>query len=95
MARYDRKRVVKESLLERAIATAIEMADARRMLIAAILSMQSDTQFSEDFLSDLKGNDRQAVYLFAHLLAGRRVKSKKSLRLTCPSFEMKNFCMSR
>lgn len=72
MARYDRKRVVKESLLERAIATAIEMADARRMLIAAILSRQSDTQFSDDFLSDLTGSDRQAVSLFSDLLAGRR-----------------------
>jgi len=72
MGRYDRKRIVKESLLERAIATAIEMTDARRMLVSAILSRQSEPQVPPSLIDDLKENDLQAIRLFAHLMAGRR-----------------------
>jgi hypothetical protein len=36
--RYDRTRLIKESLLERLISATIDMADARRMLLAAMLS---------------------------------------------------------
>ncbi len=38
MSRYDRQRVLKESLLERIISTAVETSDARRMLLAALHS---------------------------------------------------------
>jgi len=72
MGRYDRKRVVKESLLERAIGTAIEMTDARRMLVSAILSHQSEPHVPVDLIDDLTENDLQAIKLFAHLMAGRR-----------------------
>jgi hypothetical protein len=72
MSRYDRKRVVKESLLERAIATAIEMADARRMLVAAILSRHDEQRVASALTEDMSAKDRQAVKLFACLMAGRR-----------------------
>ncbi len=72
MGRYDRKRVVKESLLERAIATALEMADARRMLVAAILSRRPEPNVPDELVDDMNDNDRRAVKLFACLIAGRR-----------------------
>ncbi len=72
MGRYDRKRVVKESLLERAIATAIEMTDARRMLLATLLSRQEEPNVPENLVDDLSDTDLQAIRLFAHLKAGRR-----------------------
>ncbi len=72
MARYDRKRVVKESLLERAIATALEMADARRMLVATILSRRPEPNVPDELVDDMNDNDRRAVKLFACLMAGRR-----------------------
>jgi hypothetical protein len=72
MSQYDRKRVVKESLLERAIATAIEMSDARRMLVAAMLSRQEGSEIPADLVDELSDNDAQAVQLFAYLLSGQR-----------------------
>jgi len=72
MSQYDRKRVVKESLLERAISTAIEMSDARRMLVAAMLSRQQGTDIPADLVDELSDNDAQAVRLFAYLLSGQR-----------------------
>ncbi len=72
MGRYDRKRVVKESLLERSIGTAIEMTDARRMLVSAILSRQAEPQVPPDLIDDLTDNDMHAIKLFSHLKAGRR-----------------------
>jgi hypothetical protein len=72
MSRYDRKRVVKESLLERAIATTLEMADARRMLVATIVSRRDELVVPEELVDDMNENDRRTVKLFACLMAGRR-----------------------
>ncbi len=42
MARYDRKRVLKEMLLEKAIGAAVETADASRMLLSTLLAQAQD-----------------------------------------------------
>lgn len=72
MARYDRKRVLKEALLERVIATAIDVSDSRRLLLSAILShCDSPDRFAQQ-LEQLPHDDAIAVRLFSHLMAGRR-----------------------
>ncbi len=81
MSQYDRKRIVKETLLERAISTAIEMSDARRMLVAAILSRKAKSQISRRMVDDLSNNDRQAVKLYSHLMAGRRCEVEEEIRI--------------
>ena len=75
MARYDRKRLIKESLLERAIQAAIEIADSRRMLLAAIMAINPSREKARELLrTDLEGNDWEVVELFSSLLAGERDK---------------------
>ncbi|MEM8735065.1 MAG: hypothetical protein AAGG44_12620, partial [Planctomycetota bacterium] len=74
MARYDRQRLVKESLLERIIATAVETADARRLLLAnlAALSHTGDGAASESVqqLKELPEDDRLAIEIVGSLLYG-------------------------
>jgi hypothetical protein len=75
MARYDRKRVMKESLLERVIQSALEIADARRMLLAAIFVFQPDRDISDALrCKDLSENDWETVELYASLLDGNLEK---------------------
>lgn len=70
MSLYDRQRLVKESLLERIISTALETADARRMLLATLhaCGQVGDSLVAE--LKDLPEDDRSAVEIFGSLLHG-------------------------
>ncbi|WP_425615009.1 hypothetical protein NA78x_004897 [Anatilimnocola sp. NA78] len=43
MVEYDRRRMIKESLLERVVSTSVEMADAARLLIAAQNALNHNT----------------------------------------------------
>lgn len=74
MSRYDRQRLVKESLLERIITAAVETADARRMLLAN-LAVSGDKHASlEKELKTLPEDDRLAIELVGHLLHGEQPK---------------------
>lgn len=42
MVEYDRRRMIKESLLERVVSTSVEMADAARLLLAARAALNED-----------------------------------------------------
>ncbi len=78
MSLYDRQRLVKESLLERIISTALETADARRMLLA---TLQACGQVSESLATELKGlpeDDRSAVEIFGSLLHGNFAQVEKN-----------------
>ncbi|MCI0357452.1 MAG: hypothetical protein L0211_03080 [Planctomycetaceae bacterium] len=60
---YDRRRMTKESLLERVIATSVEMADATRLLQAAVALLQDCPEHGEP------GGERQlTIAIFAALL---------------------------
>lgn len=59
MVEYDRRRVVKESLLERIIATNVEVADAVRLLLAAVDAI-SPRSASEELLPDSVEEDQEA-----------------------------------
>ena len=72
MAQYDRRRLIKESLLEEAISTAVETSDARRMLLASLRTQYDQDSISEELLRDLPEEDVLAVNLYAHLLSDHR-----------------------
>ena len=78
MAKYDRKRVVKESLMERILAAAVETADAGRLLIGAILSSEDDGKCVASTLQKLPRDERLTVELFGNLMAGRRSQVEDS-----------------
>ncbi len=78
MSLYDRQRLVKESLLERIISTALETADARRMLLA---TLQACGQVSDSLVAELKElpeDDRSAVEIFGSLLHGDFAQVEKN-----------------
>ena len=72
MARYDRQRVIKESLMERILAAAVETADAGRMLIGASLAHTDDLASCQPLLAGLPKDEILTVELFGDLMAGRR-----------------------
>ena len=68
MRSYDRCRVLRDSLMERIIGTAVEMSDARRLIDGAILSLTDDP---DTWLSDaeLAEDDLHAIRLFGAIIA--------------------------
>ncbi|WP_164102770.1 hypothetical protein [Candidatus Laterigemmans baculatus] len=70
MTRYDRRRLVRDALIERIIAAAVDMSDARRLL-AGVLSAEAVDRAAADAVVDAMGeDDRRAVRLYAALIAG-------------------------
>jgi hypothetical protein len=61
MVEYDRRRVVKESLLERIIATSVEAADAMRLLLSAVDSLEYFDESREETVSRLDADQQAAV----------------------------------
>ena len=78
MARYDRQRVIKESLMERILASAVETADAGRMLIGAILAHTDDRPSCQALLDGLPKDEVLTVELFGDLMAARRSRIEEA-----------------
>ncbi|MEO1618094.1 MAG: hypothetical protein AAFV88_19730, partial [Planctomycetota bacterium] len=81
MRDYDRLRVLRDSLMERIIGTAVEMSDARRLICGAIMSHhEKHEQFPQKRIEDgedlnhghdeMSEDDIQAVKLYASLISG-------------------------
>lgn len=70
MSRYDRQRVLKESLLERIISIAVETSDARRMLLAVLHSSGGASNDALNAISSLPDDDRLSIEIFGYLLKG-------------------------
>jgi hypothetical protein len=82
MRDYDKSRVLRDSLMERIIGTAVEMSDARRLICGAIIahvgchdSLHADASTdqvatAEAGLDEMSADDVQAVKLYASLIAG-------------------------
>lgn len=68
MRSYDRRRVLRDSLMERIIGTAVEMSDSRRLINGALLALSEDASHA---LGDeeLAEDDCQAVRMFGALIA--------------------------
>ncbi|GAB5406375.1 MAG: hypothetical protein Aurels2KO_46060 [Aureliella sp.] len=74
MSRYDRQRLVKESLIERIISTAVETADARRMLLANVAVLGDGNESIAAEMQSLPDDDRLSIELVGHLLHGDHEK---------------------
>ena len=70
MSRYDRQRLVKESLLERVIAAAIETADARRLLLSNLAAVDGAIESTHKKLDEIPEDDRIAIEILGDLLYG-------------------------
>ncbi|KAA5545155.1 hypothetical protein FYK55_05635 [Roseiconus nitratireducens] len=80
MRDYDRSRVLRDSLMERIIGTAVEMSDARRLICGTIIahlrrhpSLQDGTGANAEAvagLDEMFQDDLQAVRLYASLIVG-------------------------
>ncbi len=81
MRSYDRHRVLRDSLMERIIGTAVEMSDSRRLVCGALLAHQKATSHgiagnssagdsSQQHIEAMAAEDLQAVQMFAALIAG-------------------------
>ena len=71
MSRYDRQRLIKESLLERIIAAAVETADARRLLLANLAAAHGAIDSITKELDEIPEDDRIAIEILGNLLYGR------------------------
>jgi hypothetical protein len=76
MNRYDRQRMLRDSLLERAIVTAVEMSDTRRLLVSVLMS-RSCQESERDLCQGLANDDCHCVALTAALLSGESVKARQ------------------
>lgn len=81
MRLYDRRRMVRDSLLERVIGTAVEMADARRLISAVAIAAArqhrvANTEIDESLLA-MDADDSAAVSMFAALLPGDREAARQ------------------
>ena len=79
MSRYDRQRVLKESLLERIISTAVETSDARRMLLAALHSSGQASHDALNAISSLSDDDRLSIEIFGYLLKGDHAEVERHM----------------
>ena len=73
MRSYDRSRVIRDSLMERIINTAVEMSDARRLICGALLTLDSKNTSVPPGGGDgeeMAEDDEHAVQMFAALIAG-------------------------
>jgi hypothetical protein len=77
LVEYDRRRMTKESLLERIVTTSVETADASRMLQAAIVAI--DTAAGAASQVEGSGETERMVALFARLLK----RDTRGLRGAC------------
>ena len=79
MRLYDRRRLTRDSLLERVIATTVEVSDARRIITGVLIAEQSrhaanepetTTATGDDPASLMMADDASAVRMFAALISG-------------------------
>lgn len=78
LARYDRLRLIKESLLDQIITTAVETADARRLLLANLHGCSDDSEAIVRQMSTLSDDERLAVETMGALLYGNRERVEQT-----------------
>ncbi len=77
MRSYDRRRVLRDSLMERIIGTAVEMADARRLISGAIDAIADGSDIAVENADEaMVDDDAQAVKMYAALIAADQDKAR-------------------
>jgi hypothetical protein len=94
MRNYDRSRVVRDSLMERIIGTAVEMSDSRRLICGALLAHQNAGHcVPEDVMCDVQEmaeDDVGAVHMYGALIAGDADEARKLFPSFLDSLRDKN-----
>lgn len=70
MRLYDRRRTTRDALLERIIATAVEVADARRLLVSLRLAAEPAPSATETLSGPWTDDDRQTIAMIVALRRG-------------------------
>ncbi|MFK8114831.1 MAG: hypothetical protein AB8B91_21700 [Rubripirellula sp.] len=68
MRSYDKRRVLRDSLMERVIATAVEMSDSRRLVSGTLMAMPHGESKID---SEMAADDARAVQMFGALIANQ------------------------
>ncbi len=76
MRSYDRRRVLRDSLMERIIGTAVEMSDSRRLISGALLALPGEN-LTDDSDLEMAEDDSHAVRMFGALIAGDTPRVKQ------------------
>jgi hypothetical protein len=90
MSRYDRRRLVRDALLERVIATCVDMSDARRLLTGVILAESPAAEATADLVASLGEDDGRAVRLFAALFANDKAAVADHFSALLSAIQSKN-----
>ncbi|MBX3423321.1 MAG: hypothetical protein KF752_17315 [Pirellulaceae bacterium] len=90
MTRYDRTRLIKESLLDQIISTAVETADARRLLLANLHGCSDDSPSVVEQMTSLSDDDRLAVETMGGLLYGNRERIEQTFSRLLVALRTKN-----
>ena len=90
MARYDRLRLIKESLLDQIITAAIDTADARRLLLANLHGCGDDSPTVSEQMAKLSDDDRLAVETLGGLLYGNRERIAQTFSRLLHALRTKN-----
>jgi hypothetical protein len=90
MARYDRMRLIKESLLDQIIGAAVETADARRLLLANLHGCSDDSPAVINLMITLSDDDRLAVENVGALLYGNRERVDQTFSRLLIALRTKN-----
>ncbi len=90
MARYDRMRLIKESLLDQIISTTIETADARRLLVANLHGCSNDSPAVIQLMTTMTDDDRLAVETVGALLYGNRERVEQTFPKLLIALRTKN-----
>lgn len=94
MRNYDRRRMLRDTLLERIIGTAVEMSDARRIITGVVLAHRERNpglagQLNESIAS-MGSDDAVAVRMFAALIAGDHESARKQFPKALASLRQAN-----
>lgn len=90
MARYDRLRLIKESLLDEIIQTTVETADARRLLLANLHGCSDDSPTVVKQMMGLSDDDRLAIETIGALLYGNRERVEQTFSRLLVALRTKN-----
>ena len=71
MSSYDRRRMVRDSMIERIISTAVEQSDARRVLTGALGAEPGGATVATELMESMSDDDQQVVQMYSALMDGR------------------------
>lgn len=88
MRSYDRQRVLRDSVMENVIGTAVEMSDSRRLICGTLSVLSGDDSIAID--EEMAEDDTGAIALYAALIAGDAKRTSELFPLFLNALHNKN-----